>query len=528
MKYIYSIIKADYLQRTRSYAFLITLAVTVYAAYSFVPPPSASYTTLNIPGFQGVYNSAWVGCVSAMMTTVMLSMWGFFLINTGIKKDIDTEVGLIVATTPITNLGYLFSKFFSNFLVLLTIMGFTFVVSIGMFFLRATGSPHIVSDFVLPYLLFAVPSLFFISSVAIAAEVFLRDKLILQCIAFIFLFGVIIGSSKGGRDNNGIILMDVFGVKTITNSISNQINTQYHANIHDISMGFVFHSHKKAYQTFVWNGVSFTSVFLLSRLLWICIGFMVVYISSFFFHRFDFKQVSAGKKAKKLKIGESAQEIVYKDPATINLSKLPKLVPDYGIIPFIKTELLLLIRKGSKWLWLVVASVWVGMIFAPLNIAYGILLPIIWFLQVTRWSELATKEKANQLHYFTYSSYKPLQRMLPAQIIAGVILALVLALPVMVRCGIAADGYAVFNIISGALFIVLLAVCLGIISGGKKLYEIFFFMITYLLVEKGFIADYMGAVPHNSHVVYIAIMLALNACLAATAFTVRNYQARHL
>jgi len=168
------------------------------------------------------------------------------------------------------------------------------------------------------------------------------------------------------------------------------------------------------------------------------------------------------------------------------------------------------------------------MMFAPLDIAYGILLPVIWFLQVTRWSELATKEKTNQLHYFTYSSYKPLQRMLPAQILAGVIFALALALPILVRCTIGLNGYAVFNIISGAVFIVLLAVCLGIVSNGKKLYEILFFMITYLLIQKGDVVDYMGAVPHNNHVVYISIILGLNVLLAITSFTVRNYQARHL
>ncbi len=527
MKYIYSIIKGDYLQRTRSYAFLVTLAVTVYVAYLFVPLPTAQYTTLHVPGYRGAFNSAWVGYVSAMLTTIMLSLYGFFLINTGIKKDIDTEVGLIIATTPVTNLCYLLSKMLSNFLVLFTITGCTFVVSIVMFFVRGSGYPFIISNFIIPYILFAMPALFFVSALAIAAEVFLRDKLILQCVAFIFFFGSIIGGVKNMPNTNQAVVMDVFGVKTLTNSIRGQINTQYHANVQDVSMGFIFSKHKTNH-IFVWNGVKFSNVFLLSRLLWFVWGLLIVYISSFFFHRFDFKQASSRKKKKKTELSESTYDVIYKEPATINLSKLPKLVPDYGIIPFIKTELLLLIRKGSKWLWLVIAGVWVAMIFVPLDIAYGILLPIIWFLQVTRWSELATKEKANQLHYFTYSSYKPLQRMLPAQILAGVILAIVLALPVIVRCGFTADGYAVFNIISGALFIVLLAVCLGIVSGGKKLYEILFFMITYLLVEKGFIADYMGAVPHDSHTVYIAIMLALNVCLAVTGFTVRNYQARHL
>ena len=73
MRYIYAIVKADYLQRTRSYGFLITLAITVYVGYLFVPPTTAPYTTLNVPGYRAAFNSAWVGYVSSMMSTVMLS-----------------------------------------------------------------------------------------------------------------------------------------------------------------------------------------------------------------------------------------------------------------------------------------------------------------------------------------------------------------------------------------------------------------------------------------------------------------------
>ncbi|MGY0036363.1 hypothetical protein [Pedobacter sp. NJ-S-72] len=125
MKYFYNIIKADYLQRTRSYSFLITLVITVYVAYLFVPLHTASYTTLNVKGFKGAYNSAWAGYISGIMTTFMLSLYGFMLVNSGIKKDIDTEVGLIIASTPISNFSYLLSKQLSNLLVLLTIVGCT-------------------------------------------------------------------------------------------------------------------------------------------------------------------------------------------------------------------------------------------------------------------------------------------------------------------------------------------------------------------------------------------------------------------
>jgi hypothetical protein len=526
VKYIITIIKADYLQRTRSYGFLIVLAIAVYGAYSFVPPPSANYTTLTMPGYLGVYNSAWVGYISAMMTTIMVSLWGYFLINSGIKKDIDTEVGLIIATTPLTNLGYLLSKLLSNFLVLLTITGITFIISIAMFFLRTDGYPFILGDFVLPYLLFAIPALFFVSALAVTGEVFLKKNQILQCIAFVFLFGMVIGTEQQMKDNTVSILLDTFGVKTMTGSIANTVNARYHAGVPGISIGFTFHSHKQLFQTFVWNGIVWTNVFLFSRLLWICLAFVLVYVSSFFFHRFDLKEVTRHKRRKVIvtdRVSDASP-----GPVNISLSGLPKLVPDYGIMPFIKTELLLMIRKGPKWFWVVIAGLWGSMIFMPLAYAWSIALPIIWFFQVTRWSELATKEKTYRLHYFTYSSYKPLERMLPAQMLAGSILALALALPVIIRCGIAFNFYGVVDILDGAVFVVSLAVCLGIVSGGKKLFEILFFLITYVLIDKGPIADYMGALPHGNQMNYLITILVLNMLLITTSFALRKYQVRNL
>ena len=526
MRYIYSIIKADYLQRTRSYAFLITLAITIYAAYSFVPPPTASYTTLNIVGYKGVYNSAWVGHVSAMMTTVMLSLYGFFLVNGGIKKDIDTEVGLIVATTQISNFAYLLSKFFSNFFVLLTIAGCTFLVSIAMFFVRNEGYLFIFSDFIIPYLLFAIPALLTISSLSVAAEVLFGKRTILQYLVFIMFFSVLMSNITTQKNDKLAIIIDTFGIRSMTNSIKQKVNTQYHENITAVSMGYTFNSHKGAFKTFVWDGISWTGLFFLSRLLWVIFAFLLVYLSSFFFHRFDIKQ-SSGKK-KKSKVKEYQPEIINLVPASISMASLPPVVASYDIAPFIKTELLLLIRQGSKWFWLLSGTLWISMLFTPLAIAYGYLLPVILFLQVTRWSELVTKEKTNRLHYFAYASYKPLQRMLPAQILAGVILAIALSLPVILRSLISGDVYGVINIINGAVFIVMLSVCLGIVSGGKKLYEIIYFMLTYGIIEKLPPADFIGALHHASPVIYIATVLMLNLFLTAISFTTRNYQARHL
>ena len=525
MRYIYSIIKADYLQRTRSYSFLVTLAITIYAAYSFVPPPTASYTTLNVVGYKGIYNSAWVGHVSAMMTTIMLSLYGFFLINGGIKKDVDTGIGQIIATTPISNFGYLLSKFLSNFLVLLTISALTFAISIVMFFVRTSGSPFIITDFVLPFVFFAFPAFFTVSALSIVAEVFLGQKLILQYIIFFFLFGALMATIAGHKNSAATTFIDTFGVNTMTNSVRDKVNTQFHEHIEAVSLGFTF-SKKHGFKTFEWNGITWTGIFIISRLVWICIGFGLVYLSSFFFHRFDFKQVT-GKKKRAL-AAPTTTNLNSIFAAGINVSLLPPVVTDYSIVPFVKTELLLLIRKGPKWFWLINGGLWASMLFVGLDIAYGYLLPVLLFLQVTRWSELATKEITNRLHYFTWSSYKPLQRMLPSQLLAAFIMGVALAFPVLLRSIAAGNVHQAVNIINGIAFVVLLAASLGIVSGGKKLFEILFFLITYLIIEKMPFTDYLGTLPHDSDIAFTSIVLMLNVFLGVVSFTVRGWQVRHL
>ena len=529
MRYIYSVIKADYLQRTRSYGFLITLAITIYAAYSFVPAPSASYTTLNAAGFKGVYNSPWVGNLSAMMTTIMLSLYGFFLVTGGIKKDMDTEVGLIVATTRITNFGYLLSKALSNFLVLITIMSCTFAVSIIMFFIRSNGYPFVLIDFVIPFLLLSLPALLLVSALAVVGEVALGRRSMVQYVLFVFLFGAIMAHTHGEKNDTIAVITDPFGLRSMTTSIMNNINNRYHAGIKEISIGFTFSSKHNTFKTFTWTGITWTSVFLLSRLAWLLVSLGAIYISSFFFHRFDYAERPA-KTRKKTAVVYTAQHDgdtkVLHTP--VSMAAIPATGIDYGILPLIKTELLLLIRKAPRWFWLINAGLYIAALFAPLAISHSYLLPVLWFLQVTRWSELATKEKTNKLHYFTYASYKPLQRMLPAQILAGIILALVLALPLMVRYAIGGNGFAVLSIINGAMFVILLAVSIGIVSGSKKLFEIIFFLLTYMITQKVPQADYLGAMHHSSPASYLLLVFGLNISLALISFMGRNYQARHL
>jgi hypothetical protein len=525
VRYIYSIVKADYLQRTRSYGFLITLAVTIYVAYLFVPPVNASYTTLNVPGYRAAFNSAWVGYVSSMMSTVMLSFYGFLLVNSGIKKDIDTEVGLIIATTSLSNFRYLFSKFLSNFLVLLSITSITFIVSIIMFFVRSSGFPFIFSKFFFPYVVYALPALTLVASLAVVAEVFLPKRSILQFIIYFFLCGFIMAVTQDRTPDATTTFLDPFGLSGLTNSVKDQINSEFNENVKQVSFGFIF-SKPKPFKTFVWDGISWDGMFLFSRVIWMVFAICLIYFSSLFFHRFDINP-RAGKKIKTL-VKEPIKEKTDSLPSGINRVLIPPIEVDYSILPFLKTEILLLVRKGNKVFWLLIFALWLSMFFAPLSISHIYLLPVLWFLQVTRWSDIATKEKTSRVHYFSYASYRPLVRMLPAQMLAGILFAIILAIPLLLRYLLIQDLISMLFILNGAIFIILSAVCLGILSGGNKLYEILFFLLTYCSINQIPFLDYLGSQQHSNPVYFLVIFVSLNIAFSLISFIARAYQSRHL
>lgn len=518
------LVYGDYLQRTRSYAFLITLAISLYAAYSFVPPHDANYTTLRIGNFIGVTNSAWTGYVTAMMTSIFLSIIGFYLINSNIKKDMDTGVGMIIATTSITNFSYLFTKALSNFMVLLTITGIIALMSAAVFLIRPGNYPFEIMHFVTPFVIITIPSLFLISSIAVLAEVVLYRYTVLMNIGYFMLLIALLPAQQTISP-----VFDVLGVKTITTAMENLVKASYH--LPEAKAGMGFHvGYKGHINLFTFEGLPWSTFYILTRLLWIGIGFALIYVSSLLFHRFDVAERVKKPKGKK-KIAPAVTGDILPTPAVtppkeIRLASLPKIKPSFGIGPLIKTELLMLFRKGPKWLWLLNIGGMIALIFAPLNIAHVMILPSLWFLQIGRWSDLATKEKTHRIHYFTYAAYKPLSRLFSAQLLAGMILSVGLAVPLLLRYAIDLDFMQITSIVLGAIFIVMAAVFVGVISGGKKLFEILFFFLTYSNINKIPALDYFGA--FNQGINYIGLMAVLVIMLTVISLMWRKFEISRL
>ena len=515
MKSFFSIVRYDYYQRTRSYAFLITLCASLALAYTFVPEPNASYSTIRISDYIGYYNSSWFGYVTAIMTSIFLSLIGFYLVNSGIKADNDTRVGQIVATTPIKNLSYLLGKATSNFAVLFTIVCCVFFMSAMLFFLYNDGYPFEVLQFVKPYLLVVLPPIFFISTLAVVFEVVLGRYSVIQNIAFFFLFTALALASPL-EDTH--FMTDVFGSKIVTQQMITKVNDISNtATTSGLNIGYVLGNSKET-KRFLFEGVDFSAAFILSRILWMLVGVFLVVLIAPFFHRFDRKRLVKMKV-----VTEQAMAKKRKVNAVI-LSALPAVQKDYGILAFVKTEMVLLYRHGKRWLWLINLIGMVLLTLLPIATAHQYVLPILWFLQVGRLSELNTKEITYGVHYFAFTSFKPIGRLLFSQLLSGILLLLFLSVPLLIRYVVASDFLAVATIAVGGIFIVLLASTLGILSKGKKLFEILFFMITYSNINGLAATDYFGGMPHGSF--YVPALALICLFLVILGVSVRYLQLR--
>jgi ABC-type transport system involved in multi-copper enzyme maturation permease subunit len=82
--------------------------------------------------YRGLLNSAWVGGMMAASAILLLSLFGFYLVKNAIERDIQTGVGQIIATSPISQPFFLLGKWLSNWAVLAALVGILALAAVVM------------------------------------------------------------------------------------------------------------------------------------------------------------------------------------------------------------------------------------------------------------------------------------------------------------------------------------------------------------------------------------------------------------
>lgn len=501
MRILYHIARADFLERVRRYGFLITLLLGVYGAWGFVPPNDSTVSTLTIKGTRGVYNSAWVGAQVALLTSVFLTMVGFYLVKNSIDRDYQTRVGQILSATPMTRLKYTIGKMFSNAAVLWSIVAVMVVVAGFMQYVRAEDRTIHLVNLIAPFAYSMIPMGLLIGSLAVLFECVGRLRGGLGNIVYFFLFISAVSSSLFDT-------ADIFGIGAYTDSMRATAAAAFPDAIGpDVEMNMGIHiqdsGNPRHLETFRWEGVDFSLGMIAGRFVVVLIAFGLAGVASLLFDRFDSLRAiePAHKKPSWAdRLVSRVEEMLTpsrKGTFAGPVAQLTPLSTGAANPRLLKTALaeLRIMLKGQHAIWYlgVLAAIIVGLL-VPTKAGQSVVLPIAWLWPVLTWSQLGCREVRQGTSQYIFSTARPVARQLPAAWLAGAITAIIVGGGVGLHLLVSGNLAGVATWFVGALFVPALALACGAWTGGAKLFEVIYIFWWYAgPLNRVPALDFMGA-----------------------------------
>ena len=522
---LFQIAKKGYLQRIRSYRFLIIVAITVIFVYLFIPGPDATYRTFSIGDFKGIYNSSYIAVMTAIGTSLLVSLFAFFTINNALELDNQKHMGEIIASTPVKNRLYLFGQSLSNFVVLLTILGTIIFTSLIIFFFRQQISGIEFLEYFLPFVLICIPIMFVISVVAVVFETFFLSRYITMIILYYICYMTFLGltmtylTTPSTENNFLFTLIDPFGIIYVIRVIQNIVLSQYStANVYDLSIGFSYSV--KGFpqqQLFLFNGIDWQIIYVFSRLVWIIIPVFLVLVIAKYFKRFDPSNKSIQKSNTINTKEDKLNEFLYVKEnnnlttKVLNLSSLQSKRRNINFFDIFENEVRSQLKGQPKW-WIVLFSFFVLFGFTITSNSLQ-MWSISWICVIPVISSLGSKEKLYDTYQMVYSSPHQTKQFY-YQLASYFSILFILNLGVIIDFIFQNEFMHILAVLSGMLFIIALASFLGEFTGSRKLFESFFLLLLYLGPLNGIAYfDFIGmtnlSLKLNMWIVFLSLAILL-------------------
>lgn len=523
---------ADFRERTRRPAYLVTLAAAVVLGYLALPPADSLWVIMNAGGYRGVYNSAYAGTATALAGALWLMIGGFYVVRGAIARDQHTGVGQLLAATPLSRVGYLAGKFWSNLLVLVSMAGVLAVTALVLQLARGESMAVDPGALLTPFVLLTLPVLALTAAGAVLFETVPVLRAGLGNIAWFFLWMIFAIAGQG---------VPLGGLGTVATSMREALAAQHLPAALEFSLGFT--KVDQPLHTFTWHGLEPSGGFVTGRLVLILTAACLAALPAVWFGRFDPARArprrtptpdndqipavpvpatapAAGQAAR------SARSIVYKplSPA--------KARPGFTTGRLLAGEVRILVQGISRWWWLVAAALTAASLAVPADLVEpagattSLLLSAAWIWPVLIWSRLGTQRRENGLETLL-GGYPAVYRQLAAEWFAGLALTAVTGLGPLFRMALAADGPGVAAWIAGALFIPSLAFMLGTASRTHRVFQVIYVILWYAAVNQVAAADYMGTVLAGGHRAGPSPLLIAGVSLAMLAITFTIRAARH-
>jgi hypothetical protein len=503
---IYHMARADFLERSRRYSFLVTIGLVLWLGYLTA---SGQFRMRVPPDYLGIINSAWIGATMTLTITFFLGWVGFYLVKGSVLRDYETGVGQIMATTPLSKPLYTIGKWFSNFLVLGIMVIVITLIGILMNIFLGTEDFNLLA-FISPILLIAFPFMAIVAALAVSFETISWLRGGFGNVVYFFLFMIVLIVSAEGLTTSGDEsiqpYIDIGGWQIIGNSVTQAAKLTYP----DSAGGFAFSiTPLENPNYFIWNGIEWSGEILLSRFLFLTISLGTGLLAAVFFDRFDTSRILT-RKRKKQKEMENVESI----PKGSGINKelhLTSFVQSRSKLRFmtlLMTEFKLLI-KGQRWWWYTIClGLIIGQLFSdPENTRLMLLLAWTWPVLIL--GGFGNREVRFNTRQIVFSAPDPIKNQLPATVLSAMLFLALIGSGAMIRFIIAGDSIGIFGWLTGLLFIPTLAITSGVLTGSSKTFEVLYIVWMYLLTQNIRSIDFMGMSNDSPWYFYIGLALLL-------------------
>lgn len=465
---------ADFRERTRRESFLVAVVLVGWVAYAV----AAGQIALRFGGYQGVMNAAWLGGLLTLVVSTSLGFMGFFLISNAIDLDRRMGVGEVLAASPVSRLQYVVAKWLSSFAMLAVLVGVLMIASVLLHWRDMQRLSVELPSLLTPMVIVAVPAMALTAACAVLFEsvFFLRGVVG----TVVWLVGFAASISRAGSDFTGFHFLG--------SSMEQAAKSQLPAYQGGFALQILPQQPLRGF--FQWAGADWPAPMVMQRVEWALAAVPLVVLAAVCFDRFQTGAVAfAGRRrAVQQPAAAAAAERPYQPAGTV-----PAPVMRLSMKFRIGVELRLLLTGAGR-LWQAVAlGIAAGSFFADPAIARGLLVAA-WIWPVLRWSQMGCREAQEGTGEIVFACSHPVLMQLPAQWLAGFLLAAAMGGGVLLRFIVLGETGSVLTWLAAAAFIPSLALMLGVLSGRAKVFEVVYLMLCYAGPMSGVAGlDFMAA-----------------------------------
>lgn len=483
----------------RRYSFFAVVVTYIFLGVVCVPSASAGYEIFDMGGVRGLYNSAWLGVLGTMLCSILLWLPGFYLLRSQITEDTQLKMQHIIAATPVSKIKYLSLKAGTNFLVLVILQALFLLSFVIMQLIRGEDLNLSVTQYLVPFIFVSLPALCVAASMSVFFDVLPFLKGVFGNI-LIFIIWILGSSVSVAMPQNPY---DLFGIGFLLDQLLQSVK-QIYPSISTSGGSFGYYPIDRISPTFLFDGVVYSSSFLVARLMWIGISVLIIIIAATLFGRFK-KQKSVRDFATKRNAKQSLQTSgSFSQSKTVHLPAI-KRTSKPAFLRMMGLEIIILL-PNSIWWYIVAIGGAVACFLLPINLFLRWSCLVL-LLPIGVWSKMGCHEKLNGTKSLIISSCSPILKWW-LTFMVGIVIAFMLSIPILARFIILSlYSQAIFWMI-GIVFVSSLAMTLGRASGNTRFFEAVYIVLFYIGEINGLRAfDFLGIT--GSNIFYLLASLIL-------------------